>query len=231
MAACYRSAPYHALVPELADLFLRNRAWAANMVAEDAGYFRRLASQQAPRFLWIGCADSRVPANVITGLDPGEVFVHRNIANVVPHTDLNALSVLDYAVGVLQVEHVIVCGHYGCGGVNAALDGRSHGLIDNWLRHVKDVAKEHADALDALPDDHARGRKLAELNAIAQARNVCHTSIVQEAWARGQKLTVRSWVYALEDGLLRDLRFVVRGPEDLAPAYRLSLEQEAEAAS
>ncbi len=205
------------------ELLERNRAWAARAAGEDPGFFPRLARQQTPRYLWIGCADSRVPANVITGLDPGEVFVHRNIANVFSHADLNALSVLEYAVSVLRVEHVIVCGHYGCGGVGAALDRRAHGLIDNWLGHIKDVAAKHEGALGALPEDQ-RADRLAELNAIEQTRNVCHTSIVQEAWARGQALSVRSWIYGLRDGLLRDLGFVVSDPEQLEPAYRLSLE-------
>lgn len=213
-----------------AELLRRNREWAARELSQDVRFFERLKNQQAPRFLWIGCSDSRVPANVIAGLDPGEVFVHRNIANVLPHTDLNALTVLEYAVSVLKVEHVIVCGHYDCGGVAAALDGRTHGLVDNWLRHVKDVAAKHADALDHLPDDAARSVRLAEFNAIEQARNVCHTSIVQEAWARGQYLTVRAWIYGVGDGRLRDLRFNVSGPEDMIPAYRLSLEPETEAA-
>ncbi|HZJ08090.1 MAG TPA: carbonic anhydrase [Trueperaceae bacterium] len=207
-----------------ADLLRRNRAWAARETAQDAGFFERLKNQQAPRYLWLGCSDSRVPANVIAGLDPGEVFVHRNIANVLPHTDLNALTVLEYAVSVLRVEHIIVCGHYDCGGVKAALDGHTHGLVDNWLRHVKDVAAKHAEALDATPDDLTRAARLAEFNAIEQARNVCHTSIVQEAWAKGQDLSVRAWIYGVGDGHLHDLRFVVRGPEDLTPAYRLSLE-------
>ncbi len=204
-------------------LLERNRAWAERMVGEDQGFFSRLAGQQAPRFLWIGCADSRVPANVIAGLDPGEVFVHRNVANVFSHTDLNALTVLEYAVSVLEVEHIIVCGHYGCGGVGAALDQRGHGLIDNWLRHIKDVAAKHDDILAALPESE-RADRLAELNAIEQTRNVCYTSIVQEAWARGKPLTVRAWIYGLGDGLLRDLNFVVRGPDELDPAYRLSLD-------
>jgi carbonic anhydrase len=209
---------------EPSDLLASNRSWAERTAADAPGFFERLATQQAPRFLWIGCADSRVPANVITGLDPGEVFVHRNVANVLPHTDLNALTALDYAVSVLQVEHVIVCGHYGCGGILAALDGREHGLIDNWLRHIKDVAAKHDRSLDALPPER-RADRLAELNAVEQARNVCSTSIVQGAWARGQALTVRAWIYGLSDGLLRDLRFVVHGPEELAPAYRLSLSE------
>lgn len=196
------------------------------MLAGDPDYFQRLVAQQAPRILWIGCSDSRVPANVIAGLDPGEVFVHRNIANVVPHTDLNVLSVLEFAVNVLRVEHVIVCGHYRCGGVSAALDGKRHGLIDNWLRHIKDVAARHADVLTELPENQQAPR-LAELNAIEQAHNVCYTNVVQEAWASGQPLTVRAWIYDVEDGLLRDLRFAVNGPHDLAPAYRLSLETDA----
>ena len=211
-------------VADPAELLRRNREWAARELAQDVRFFERLKNQQTPRFLWIGCSDSRVPANVIAGLEPGQVFVHRNIANVLPHTDLNALTVLEYAVSVLKVEHIIVCGHYDCGGFAAALDGRTHGLVDNWLRHVKDVAAKHADALDALPDDAARSVRLAEFNAIEQAKNVCHTSIVQEAWARGQELTVRAWVYGVGDGRLRDLRFNVNGPGDMLPAYRLSLE-------
>jgi len=212
---------YWPVEPE--DLLAQNREWAAATVSRDPGYFARLAGQQAPRFLWVGCSDSRISADAIAGLAPGEVFVHRNVANVAPHTDLNLLSVLTYAVDVLQVGHVIVVGHYGCGGVAAALDGRSHGLLDNWLRQVKDVASRHAAQLDGL-DPEAKGRRLVELNAVEQARNLCHTSIVQSAWARGQALTVRAWVYGLEDGRLRDLRFVVTGPDDVQPAYRLSLE-------
>ncbi len=208
------------------DIMRRNREWAAQMQAADPNYFRRLVGQQAPRILWIGCSDSRVPANVIAGLDPGEVFVHRNIANVVPHTDLNVLSVLEFAVNVLKVEHIIVCGHYRCGGVLAALDGQRHGLIDNWLRHIKDVAAKHSEALELVPADK-RAPKLAELNAIEQARNVCYTNVVQEAWAAGRSLTVRAWIYDVEDGLLRDLRFAVSGPEELSPEYRIALEPEA----
>ncbi|HEX7000446.1 MAG TPA: carbonate dehydratase [Trueperaceae bacterium] len=206
-----------------AELLSRNRDWARATVERDPGYFRRLSGQQSPRYLWVGCSDSRVSADVISGLAPGEVFVHRNIGNVVPHADLNVLTVLAYAVDVLEVSHVIVVGHYGCGGINAALDGKGHGLLDNWLRHIKDVAARHASQLDALTAE-ARSRRLVELNAVEQAKNLCHTSIVQAAWARGKALTVRAWVYGLEDGLLRDLRFVVNGPEDLSAAYRLSLE-------
>lgn len=206
---------------EPADLFDYNREWAREMLRADPDYFRRLAAQQAPEILWIGCSDSRVPANVISGLDPGEVFVHRNIANVVPHTDLNVLSVLEFAVDVLKVKHVIVCGHYGCGGVSAALDGRGHGLMGNWLRHIKDVAVKHAGELTALTGD-ARARRLAELNAVEQARNVCYTNVVQRAWAKAQPLSVRAWIYGLDDGHLKDLGFYASGLEDLEPAYRLT---------
>jgi carbonic anhydrase len=188
----------------LPELFERNRAWAESMVADDPAFFSNLARQQTPGYLWIGCSDSRVPANQIVGLAPGDVFVHRNVANVVVHTDLNFLSVLQYAVDILRVRDVIVCGHYGCGGVSAALVGARHGLIDNWLRHVADVAEKHAEELDALSDE-TRGDRLCELNVVEQVANVCHTTIVRDAWARGQNLTVHGLVYALDDGLLRDL--------------------------
>ena len=188
----------------LEQLFAQNRAWAAAMTTADPEFFAELAEHQSPEYLWIGCSDSRVPANQITGLAPGGVFVHRNVANVVVHTDLNCLSVLQYAVDVLGVRHVIVCGHYGCGGVIAALAGARHGLIDNWLRHVADVASEHADELADLPEP-ARSDRLCELNVVAQVGNVCETTIVEDAWARGQELTVHGLVYGLGDGLLRDL--------------------------
>ena len=189
---------------DLDVLFANNRAWAAEMVARDPGFFAELAEQQSPEYLWIGCSDSRVPANQIVGLPPGDVFVHRNVANVVVHTDLNCLSVLQYAIDVLRVQHVIVCGHYGCGGVRAALDGSRHGIVDNWLRHVVDVHEKHGDELDGLPDDR-RFERLCELNVAAQVLNVCSTTIVEDAWSRGQELTVHGLVYGLEDGLLRDL--------------------------
>ena len=189
---------------DLAELFERNRAWAAAMVAAEPDFFTGLADRQTPQYLWIGCSDSRVPANQIVGLAPGEVFVHRNVANVVVHTDLNCLSVIQYAVDVLRVEHVIVCGHYGCGGVAATLHGARYGLIDNWLRHVQDVAEKHADELDAI-DEERRFDRLCELNVIEQVVNVSQTTIVEDAWARGQELTVHGVVYGLEDGLLRDL--------------------------
>jgi carbonic anhydrase len=191
-------------VADLGELFERNRAWAASMVADDPSFFSDLARRQTPEYLWVGCSDSRVPANQIVGLAPGDVFVHRNVANVVVHTDLNFLSVLQYAVDILGVRDVIVCGHYGCGGVSAALVGARHGLIDNWLRHVADVGEKHNDELDALPEER-RVDRLCELNVAEQVGNVCHTTIVRDAWARGQDLTVHGLVYGLQDGLLRDL--------------------------
>ncbi len=193
-----------AAVAGLEKLFERNRAWASAMVARDPAFFSDLAKHQAPAYLWIGCSDSRVPANQILDLRPGEGFVHRNVANVVVHTDLNCLSVLQYAVDVLRVRHGLVCGHYGCGGVAAALDGGRHGLIDNWLRHVADVAESHAGELAPLADEDRLAR-LCELNVVEQVANVCRTTIVGDAWARGDDLTVHGLVYDLEDGLLRDL--------------------------
>ena len=189
---------------DLAELFERNRAWAAAMVADDPGFFTALAERQTPEYLWIGCSDSRVPANQIVGLEPGDIFVHRNVANVVVHTDLNCLSVLQYAVDVLRVRHVIVCGHYDCGGVAAALHRSRHGLIDNWLRHVEDVAEKHVAELDSLADQR-RFDRLCELNVVEQVTNICQTTVVEDAWGRGQDLTVHGLVYGLEDGLLRDL--------------------------
>ena len=202
----------------LAELFDSNRDWARRITAQDPDFFARLARQQNPEFLWIGCADSRVPANEIVGRLPGELFVHRNVANVVVHTDLNCLSVLQFAVDVLKVRHVMVVGHYGCGGVAAALQNAKLGLIDNWLRHVQDVAARHRDALDALPDGEARVDRLCELNVIEQAVNLCQTTIVQDAWARGQALTVHGLIYRLQDGLLRDLRMAASGPDEVEPA-------------
>jgi len=200
----------------LDQLFQNNIDWAASMVEEDAGFFKKLASQQSPEYLWIGCADSRVPANEIVGLLPGELFVHRNIANVVVHTDLNCLSVLQFAIDVLGVKHVIVCGHYGCSGVHAALARRRIGLADNWLRHVQDVHQKHERYLgEALPTK-ARQDRLCELNVIEQVSNVCQTTIVQDAWERGQLLTIHSWIYGLQDGRLRNLGLTVDGAEELA---------------
>jgi carbonic anhydrase len=188
----------------LDDLLAGNRSWAAGVLERDPGFFRRLEALQAPRYLWIGCSDSRVPANEITGTDPGEVFVHRNVANVVVHTDLNCLSVVQYAIEVLGVEEIVVCGHLGCGGVVAALDGRRLGLIDNWLRHVQDVAHEHAPLLAAVPAEQ-RADLLCRLNVVEQVTNICRTTIVQEAWSRGTRLSVHGVVYGLADGVLRDL--------------------------
>ena len=200
------------LLPELFD---NNRRWAADSVADDPKFFSRLEAIQTPEYLWIGCSDSRVPANQITGLKPGEVFVHRNVGNVVVHTDLNCLSVLQYAVDVLGIRHVMVVGHYGCGGIKAALAGKSLGLIDNWLRHIQDVAERHAGILAAQPNDTARERCLSELNVIEQARNVARTTLVGDAWQRGQKLALHGWIYDLADGNLRDLEVSMTG--DTAP--------------
>ena len=199
----------------LAELFARNRAWAAAVTRREPDFFERLAGQQNPRFFWIGCSDSRVPANEIVGLLPGEMFVHRNVANVVVHTDLNCLSVLQYAVDVLEVDHVMVVGHYGCGGVRAAWDGRPLGLIDNWLRHVQDVAARHHDELRTLGEGAALYDRLCELNVVEQAVHVCRTTIVQDAWRRGRGLTVHAWVYSLRDGLLRDLGFSASAADDV----------------
>jgi carbonic anhydrase len=205
-------------VRELPDILARNRAWSEATRSADPDFFPQLARQQAPRYLWIGCSDSRVPANQIVGLMPGELFVHRNVANVVVHTDLNCLSVLQFAVDVLKVEHVIVCGHYGCGGVQAALRRQALGLIDNWLRHVQDVAEKH-DARLPHAEESARVDRLCELNAVEQALNVCRTTIVRDAWQRGQSLAVHAWVYGLSDGLIRDLRFGVAAPGETQVRY------------
>lgn len=202
----------------LKKLFDSNRAWAEEISAREPGFFRELAQKQTPDYLWIGCSDSRVPSTQLVNLSPGEMFVHRNVANIVVHTDLNCLSVMQYAVEVLKVRHIIVCGHYGCGGVQAALEGARFGLIDNWLRHVQDVVEKHADALARAEDDAARLHLLCELNVREQVLNVCRTTVVQDAWERGQELSVHGWVYALEDGLLRDLGLCVTGPEELAGA-------------
>jgi len=205
----------------LEECFAANRRWAADAVADDPEFFRRLENIQSPDLLWIGCADSRVPANEIIGRAPGEVFVHRNVANVVEHTDVNCLSVLQYAIDILKVKHVIICGHYGCGGVRAAMSTQPLGLIDNWLRHIRDVHLLNRDELAAITDMDLRTDRLAELNVEAQVANVCHTTIVQDAWSRGQALTVHGWIYSLRDGLLRDLGMVVESPDQIPPEYRL----------
>lgn len=190
---------------DLEHLFAKNRAWAEEMTRQDPEFFSRLARQQAPQFLWIGCSDSRVPANQIVGLLPGEMFVHRNVANVVVHTDLNCLSTIQFAVEVLRVQHIIVCGHHGCGGVLAALRDDKLGLVANWLRHVQDVRWKYQAELDALNSEAARHNRLCELNVIEQVVNVSNTTIVRDAWARGQELAIHGWIYDLRDGLLRDL--------------------------
>jgi carbonic anhydrase len=202
-----------------AELFANNRKWSDGIAKRDPGFFNRLARQQAPRYLWIGCSDSRVPANEIVGLHPGELFVHRNVANLVVPSDLNCLAVLQYAVDVLRVEHVIVCGHYGCGGVEAAWKRTPLGLIDNWLRHVQDVAERHAGLLPRGMSETQCTARLAELNVIEQAANVCRTTIAIDAWRRGQPLSVHGWIYGLQDGLLRDLGLSVTRDDALAEGY------------
>ncbi|HYO77892.1 MAG TPA: carbonate dehydratase [Thermoanaerobaculia bacterium] len=193
----------------LSDLFANNRAWAAEVTRQDPTFFERLSNQQAPEYLWIGCSDSRVPANQIVGLQPGEMFVHRNVANVVVHADLNCLSTIHFAVEMLRVRHIIVCGHYGCGGVLSALRDDRLGLVDNWLRHVQDVRWKHRAELDALESESERHRRLCELNVMEQVINVSKTTVVRDAWARGQELTVHGWAYDVRDGLLRDLSMSV----------------------
>jgi carbonic anhydrase len=204
----------------LDECFAANRRWAAEAREKDPAFFKRLESIQRPDMLWIGCSDSRLPPNEIIGRAPGEVFVHRNVANLVEHTDVNCLSVLQYAVDVLQVKHVIVVGHYGCGGVRAAMSSQPLGLIDNWLRHIRDVHLWNREELMAIEDINARTDRLAELNVEAQVANVCHTTIVQDAWRRGQTVTVHGWIYSLGDGLLRDLGMVVESPDQIPPEYR-----------
>lgn len=208
----------------LKHLFDQNQAWAEAIKRRDPEFFQKLSRQQSPEYLWIGCSDSRVPANEIIGLLPGEVFVHRNVANVVVHTDLNCLSVLQYAVDVLKVKHVMVVGHYGCGGVQAAYRCQRVGLVDNWLRHVQDVRMKHDHCLGLLGDDTARSAKLCELNVIEQVANVCSTTIVQDAWARGQELSVHGWIYGLRDGLLRDLNTSAGGTAEAPVAYARAIE-------
>jgi carbonic anhydrase len=207
------------------ELFQRNREWAASMVAKDPGFFKTLAAQQAPEYLWIGCSDSRVPANELLGMAPGELFVHRNIANVVVHSDLNCLTVLQFAIDVLKVKHIIICGHYGCSGVHAALTGRRVGLADNWLRHVRDVHDKHEKYLGEVLGTPARHDRLVELNVAEQVINVAQTTIVTDAWERGQPLTIHSWVYGLQDGLLRDLGITVSSHEEIAPKMAALLQR------
>lgn len=208
----------------LEHLFANNHRWAQGALDADPDFFRRLATQQAPKYLWIGCSDSRVPANQIIGLPPGEVFVHRNVANLVVHTDFNCLSVLQYAVDVLRVEHVIVCGHYGCGGVTAANQGAPLGLIDNWLRHIQDAAARHRLVLSTETDPVHRLDRLCELNVLEQAHNVCRATLVQDAWKRGQELAVHAWIYRLSDGLLQDLGFSVSAAAQSARQFSSAID-------
>jgi carbonic anhydrase len=210
-------------MPEIKQLFANNKAWAENIRQRDADFFLKLSRQQSPAYLWIGCADSRVPANDIVGLLPGELFVHRNIANVVVHTDLNCLSVIQFAVEVLKVRHIIVCGHYGCSGVNAALHRDRIGLADNWLQHVQDVRHKHEPRLQCVAGGPERCDRLCELNVIEQVTNVSRTTVVRDAWTRGQELALHGWIYGLKDGLLRDLGCSSRNPDEAAAAYRSAL--------
>ncbi len=205
------------------ELLKRNRVWAETMLNQDPEFFRHLSLQQTPKYLWIGCSDSRVPANQITGMQPGEVFVHRNVANLVIHTDLNCLSSIQFAVDLLKVEHIIVCGHYGCSGVQTSLAGSRIGLADNWLRHIGDVANKHAVVLADVKPDVARQNRLCELNVIEQVLNVCQTTIVQDAWERGQKVDVHGWIYGIDNGRLRDLGFGVGSLDQLANTYESAL--------
>jgi carbonic anhydrase len=218
-------------VNKLPELFRNNRAWAERIVRSDPDFFEKLARQQSPKYLWIGCSDSRVPANDIVGLLPGELFVHRNVANLVVHTDLNCLSVMQFAVDVLHVEHIIVCGHYGCSGVRAALMKERHGLADNWLRHIEDVQQQHAARLKTLQDAAASSDRsvdrgvdlLCELNVIEQVSNVCRSSILGDAWSRGQSVAVHGWIYDIHDGLLRDLDTTASSPAETAAAYERAM--------
>ena len=208
---------------KLQHLFDSNRSWSERIRWQDPEFFSKLARQQSPEYLWIGCSDSRVPANEIVDLLPGELFVHRNVANVVTHTDLNCLSVIQFAVDVLKVKHIIVVGHYGCSGVGAVLRGDRIGLADNWLRHVQDVRQKHEARLSALTDARARGDRLCELNVVEQVANVCQTTMVQDAWERGQDLTVHGWVYGLRDGMVRDLEFSSTSADEASARYVAAL--------
>ena len=199
----------------LPALFENNKKWASEIRASNPEFFSRLAAQQAPEYLWIGCSDSRVPANEIVGLLPGELFVHRNVGNLVIHTDMNCLSVLQYAVDMLMIKHVIVCGHYGCGGIKAAMESQPHGLVDNWLRHIRDIHHRHHGKLEAISSESGRMSRLCELNAIEQVINVGNTTIIQDAWGRGQKIAIHGWIYDIADGLLKDLNVCVTSRKEL----------------
>lgn len=204
---------------DLTFLLDKNKAWSERIRKQDPDFFLNLSQQQSPNYLWIGCSDSRVPANQIVGLLPGELFVHRNVANLVVHTDLNCLSVMQFAVDLLKVKHIIVCGHYGCSGVRASFYRERLGLSDNWLRHVEDVAQKYAGLLEKIPDEGVKLARLCELNVIEQVANVCQTTVVREAWERGQQLTVRGWIYSLDDGLIKDLKMTVAQSDDVIPVF------------
>ncbi|MGB0495908.1 MAG: carbonate dehydratase [Kangiellaceae bacterium] len=210
------------MTKRIEQLIEHNKLWAKEYESKNPGIFSKLADQQKPEYLWIGCSDSRVPANTIVGLQPGEVFVHRNVANLVNHSDLNVLSVLEYAVAVLKVKDIILCGHYGCGGVKAALETKEHGLVDNWLRVIKDTCRTYADKLQAAKDETAKVDLLCELNVIEQVRNVCHTSIVQNAWKNGQELSVHGLIYGIEDGILKDLNVTTKSVDEIEAIYKLN---------
>lgn len=205
----------------LKGLFEKNKEWAARIKQADPDFFVKLSKQQNPEYLWIGCSDSRVPANEIVDMLPGELFVHRNIANLMVHTDFNCLSVLQYATDVLKVKHIIVCGHYGCGGVKAAMDKKEHGIIDNWLRNIKDIYRYYQEEIEALATDKQKQDRLCELNVIEQVANVCHTTIVQSAWKSGQELAVHGWIYSIEDGILQDLNVCVTNAEEISRIHRI----------
>jgi len=210
-------------MPSINDLFTHNRAWAAQMERERPGFFTSLVKQQKPKFMWIGCSDSRVPANQITGLDPGEVFVHRNVANVIVHSDLNALSTVQFAVDMLKVEHIMVVGHYGCGGVLAALNNTRVGLADNWIRHIQDVRDRHRGILENIAPEQ-RGDALVDLNVIEQVVNLCVSSVMEDAWAKGQKVSIHGWAFGVDDGLLQDLHMTVASTDAIEPTYRAAIE-------
>ena len=205
----------------LQHIFENNRRWAGRVKQADPDFFTKLSRQQSPEYLWIGCSDSRVPANEIVGMPPGEIFVHRNIANLVIHTDLNCLSVIQYAVEVLKIKHIIVCGHYGCGGIKAAMDDCDHGLIDNWLRNIQDTYRYHQAKIDVLENPEDRHNALCELNVVGQVANICHTTIVQNAWKSGQDLAVHGWIYSIDDGILRDLNVCITSPDEIAKAEKM----------
>jgi len=206
---------------KLKHLFDQNKKWAEKVKQAEPDFFLKLSKQQNPEYLWIGCSDSRVPATEIVGMLPGQIFVHRNIANVVAHTDLNCLSVIQYAVDVLNVKHIIVCGHYGCGGVQAAWENKEHGLIDNWLRNIKDVYRLYRTAIDSLQNEKNKIDLLCELNVVEQVGNVCHTTIVQNAWKNGQELAVHGWIYGIEDGILKDLGICITNPDEISYTHRI----------